>query len=173
MIVDRSGIIKIKTLENLVFNGIQNWVSAKELSMNPVFDAYPYLSGWRCLSIRLQRYWRQGLLERKRFGRCFKYRITFKGAQRLCYLWRKHGLLSSPKDASLTDEERETKTRLAEIRLNYYKQLNTKSAQEFKEKQDELEKSREHLWDLVPITMTPVEANRLIKEIFLKKKSTP
>ena len=53
--IDRSGKIKTATLESMVLAGLDSWRSSKELSMDPLFENYPYLSGWRCLSVRLQR----------------------------------------------------------------------------------------------------------------------
>lgn len=92
--VDRSGMIKLSTLQSLIFE----WKSAKELGKNPLFLSNPYRSGWRCLSIRLLRYTREGLLQRRRVGRCYEYKISLKGEDRLCYLWDKFGSLSPPPD---------------------------------------------------------------------------
>lgn len=169
MHVDKSGIIKVKTLEFFVFDYTHDWKSAKEFSKDPVFEAYLYCSGWRCLSIRLQRYWRQGLIDRKRFGRCYKYKLAFKGEQRLCHQWKKLGLLSPPTDVTSTDGERNVNTKLAEIRLAFYKRINTKSKQQFEEQKLENEKARKHLWEIFPIKISSSESDRLFHEIFLKK----
>ena len=120
MQVDRSGRIKQKTLESLLFLKYSNpteWFSPKGLLSDSEFARYPYLSGWRCISQRLLRYTRQGPLERKKFGRCFKYRLTRRGEDRLEYLWKKFQLLSPSTDQTLSEEARQAKNRLYKGRL--------------------------------------------------------
>jgi hypothetical protein len=120
MEVDRSGRIKCKTLEILLFKKYESgydWFSAKELLSDSVFQLYPYLSGWRCLSMRLLRYTRQGLLERIKIGRCFKYRLTRRGEDRLEYLWNKFGMLSPVTEQRIPEEVRHIKNTLSKSRL--------------------------------------------------------
>ena len=117
MNVDRSGKIKAMTLELFIFPILRDWRSAKELYDSSFFEALPYQSNWRSMSMRLLRYYRQGLLERKRYGRCYKYKLTFHGERRLNHLWEKFGMRAPPTDPSLTEEHKNAKMKLTQIRL--------------------------------------------------------
>jgi len=112
MKIDRSGMIKLLTLETLIFE----WKSAKELLNDSIFETYIYLSDWRCLSMRLLRYYRQGLLQRKKVGHCYKYKLSIKGEDRLYYLWNKFNLLSPPPDWELKGRIGEIQYQLARAR---------------------------------------------------------
>jgi len=96
--VDLSGKIKMMTLEwVLLKQNIKGWCSVMDLYRNPIFRLdHFYLSGSRCISIRLLRYYRAGLLQRRRKGRIFEYRLSRKGEDRLLYLWEKLGCLKPP-----------------------------------------------------------------------------
>ena len=112
MKIDRSGMIKLLTLENLIFE----WKSAKELLNDSIFETYIYLSDWRCISMRLIRYYRQGLLRRKKVGHCYKYKLSIKGEERLYYLWNKFNLLSAPPGWELMGRIGEIQYQLARAR---------------------------------------------------------
>ena len=107
--VDLSGRIKMETLEEVFLEElIYGWCTAKDLFKYTVLGAEPYQSKWRCISIRLLRYHRSGLLTRRRKGRRFEYRLSEKGEDRLHYLWTRFNRLK-PKPGW------ESKRRMGEI----------------------------------------------------------
>ncbi|MFQ5969418.1 MAG: hypothetical protein ACE5J2_02855 [Nitrososphaerales archaeon] len=113
---DLTGKLKINTLEFFAFN--HGWHSSKVLYCNPVLRGLYFVgSGWRCLSMRLLRYYRDGLLLRRRGSRSFEYCITWKGEDRLIHLWKKLGYLDV--DRKLTDPEKG----ITEIRLRKIKSM--------------------------------------------------
>ena len=79
--------IKMHTLEDFEFN--PGWRSPKQVAASMHLDDLLYRSKWRVLSIRLNRYFRQGLLERKPRSRGYEYSLTEKGEYRLLFFWRK------------------------------------------------------------------------------------
>ena len=90
--VDLSGRIKMETLEQVYLSQItEGWCSAPNLHV-VLGEGHLYRSGWRCISIRLLRYCRQGLLLRRRNGRRYEYRLSEKGEDRLLYLYEKFSL---------------------------------------------------------------------------------
>ncbi|UCH01536.1 MAG: hypothetical protein JSV20_06655 [Candidatus Bathyarchaeota archaeon] len=89
--------IKIDTLEALC----GQWRSVKELFERTTLRIGLGRSQWRCLSIRLLRYYRAGLLYRRRVGRRYEYTLTEKGENRLFYLWINCGLLSGQSEPHL------------------------------------------------------------------------
>jgi len=84
---DRSGKIKMQTLQHMELNP---WCSALEMSRDPIFSVPSYSPVEKLLSIRLMRYYREGLLQRRRRKRGFEYHLTGKGEDRLIFLWHKH-----------------------------------------------------------------------------------
>jgi hypothetical protein len=100
--IDRSGRIKQRTLEFfLIFPG---WHKPSELTSDPYLEVIyesPGIS--RKIQMRLTRYYRQGLLSRRRAPRGFEYSIAKAGEDRLRYFWEKFG--ESEIDDALTPEE--------------------------------------------------------------------
>ena len=74
--VDLSGKVKMETLEKVFLGEVTNgWCTAKDLFEYTILGAHLYQSEWRSISIRLLRYYRAGLLRRRRKGRRFEYRL--------------------------------------------------------------------------------------------------
>jgi hypothetical protein len=96
---DRRGNIKLETL--IYFFIIKkDWVSAKDLLNDSTVQVYmPDIEALysdsplneKCLSMRLLRLHKQGLLDRIRRGHKFLYKLTTKGEDRAVYLNRKLG----------------------------------------------------------------------------------
>jgi hypothetical protein len=117
--VDLSGKVKLETLEEVLLEQKMNgWCTAKDLYQHSTLGAYLYQSEWRCISIRLLRYWRAGLLIRRRKGRRFKYRLSEKGENRLIYLWEKFGCLEVSKTWEM-ERLGKTQKELTEIRQEF------------------------------------------------------
>ena len=143
----------MEVLENILYTkeaSSKEWVSSKEIYYGSILETHPYLSGWRCNSMKLLRYTDQGLLKKKRFGRPWKYQLTAKGKKRLQYLWRKFGSLSFPHDPTLTAEQREVKNKLVEkkLYLNSKMDEDIKTQLEQKLKFIQAKTKGKHLWEL-------------------------
>jgi hypothetical protein len=117
--VDLSGKVKLETLEEVLLEQkVNGWCTAKDLYQHSTLGVYLYQSEWRCISMRLLRYWRAGLLIKKRKGRRFQYRLSEKGENRLIYLWEKFGCLKVSKTGE-GDYHGKTQKELTEIRQEF------------------------------------------------------
>jgi hypothetical protein len=156
---DLTGKVKMETLQFFAFS--LGWHSPKDAYADPFLEEPLYESEWRCLSIRLLRYYRQGLLRRRRRSRSFEYSITTKGEDRLIYLWEKLGYLDF--DRKLTEPEK----RLVEIRARKAISILKKheaiiDAKEVSLDQEfiEAERRSEKLWKTEPNNLSPANAYR-------------
>jgi len=109
---DISGRIKMHTLDDFELH--PGWRSPKQVADSMHLHDRLYRSKWRVHSIRLNRYCRIGLLDRRRRSRGYEYRLTEKGEHRLLYFWKKfdYGLSrNSPEDLKqwLLMDDRNTK----------------------------------------------------------------
>ncbi len=101
---------KLRTLEFFTIYG--KWIRPPELIEDPLAGEKQTLPPKvKSVSVRLLRYFRQGLLERRRVGDGYEYRITYKGEKRLLYLWRSKGYLDEGR-AGTDVEKAETRYRL-------------------------------------------------------------
>ena len=95
-----------------------------------------YPSDLSRVSMRLLRYYRQGLLARRRKFHRFEYILTSKGKYRLLYLWEKLGMLKIP---PWDDEEPE----LSQVKTDYAKMM-IKLANSIREGLDSEKREKEH-----------------------------
>jgi hypothetical protein len=133
--VDLSGRVKMETLEAVLLEQLSHdWCTPKRLNEETILGANLYQSEWRCISIRLLRYYRQGLLRRRRKGRTYEYQISEKGEDRLLYLWKKFKCLDPPigwefsgrlgrVHKELAEERRKLAISILEIQLERNKKL--------------------------------------------------
>lgn len=90
--IDRSGTVKAQTLS--YFSTYEGWYSAKELLKHPRLGRYlSKVPDDRAIQMRLLRYSKLGILERRKVSREYQYRITTAGEKRMLYLWEKLGYL--------------------------------------------------------------------------------
>ena len=61
-------------------------------------------SGHRSLSVRCLRYYKAGLLRRRRRGTRYEYTLSERGCRSLVSLWRENALLTSPRRRQLHGE---------------------------------------------------------------------
>jgi len=95
--LDLSGRIKAETLKTIFIEETLQpggWCTAEDLLKDPVVGLRLYWSQRNAVSMELLRYYRQGLLLRRRRGRCYEYKLSEKGHDRLWYFWRKFGYIA-------------------------------------------------------------------------------
>ncbi len=79
-------ISKEELLSTLIaWGAVTEYVTVKELLKNPIFRRMRAKS----LGIRLLRLRRQGLVEKKKFGKAYGYKLTRKGLNRHDYFYEK------------------------------------------------------------------------------------
>ncbi|MGD1055356.1 MAG: hypothetical protein ABR867_04655 [Nitrososphaerales archaeon] len=95
---------KARTLEFYVLH--EGWHRPKELIENALAGERESLPPERSsVKVRHLRYFRLGLLERRRARRGFEYTITTRGEKRLLHLWKSRGYLDPAR--AVTPLERE------------------------------------------------------------------
>ena len=117
--VDRTGNVKRRTLEFFVFN--EGWHTAERIRREPGLDTWEDIyPDTRAVSIRLLRYTRAGLLQRREIRpHWYEYTITMEGERRWMFLAKKFGLLDPEKAKTVAErkealERREEKVELLE-----------------------------------------------------------
>lgn len=101
--VDRSGFVKLRTLEFFVLN--EGWHTPerfrREVALNKWEDMFP-----RTLAVQMRflRYTRLGLLARRRVGRHYEYAITMNGERRWVHMLKTRGLLEPEKAKTLQEK---------------------------------------------------------------------
>jgi hypothetical protein len=103
-----AGRVKLETLEFFAYSA--GWHRPAELRQDILAPKGDLLvQGTRRVEVRLLRYTRMGLLERRRASeshagtRGYEYRLTLKGEKRLLYIWKDMGFLNQDKAKSLED----------------------------------------------------------------------
>jgi hypothetical protein len=95
------------------------WHKPKELIENPHAGERPGLPPDASLvKVRLLRYWRMGLLDRRKSGKGYEYSISERGEGYLLHVFETKGLLDSRE--SMTEPERQ----LLRVRRELYEILN-------------------------------------------------
>jgi hypothetical protein len=137
---DLSGKLKMRTREFFVFN--VGWHAPKELCDHPILGNPLYDSGWRCLSVRLSRYYRSGLLWRRRRDRHYEYHITERGVERLIHCWKRFGSfdIRDSVDERLVCERR----KLAGMKLRISMAFDEYQLEKANKKMEELDSSHSH-----------------------------
>jgi hypothetical protein len=108
--VDRSGFVKLRTLEFFVLN--ESWHTPerfrREVALDKWEDMFPLSNA---VEMRFLRYTRLGLLKRRRVGRQYEYAITTVGERRWIYMLKKRGLLEPEKAKTLGEKNLATMRR--------------------------------------------------------------
>ncbi|MGD0319343.1 MAG: hypothetical protein ABSB56_06595 [Nitrososphaerales archaeon] len=114
--VDLSGSIKLRTLEHFAY--ASTWHTRKQFLKDPVVAEWENLTPGKRTNVRLLRYYRAGLLNRRRKeGRYeYEYRLSPKGEDRYIYMLKSRGLLD-PTKAKNPDEKELALNRLAVVKL--------------------------------------------------------
>jgi hypothetical protein len=73
-----------------------SWRSANDLLEQSRLGIDPRYRSDKYLSMRLLRYYRAGLLKRRRHGKGYEYTLTHRGSDRLIFLWNKFNMLTPP-----------------------------------------------------------------------------
>jgi hypothetical protein len=115
--VDLSGVVKEQTLEYFLLN--PGWHRTVEIRRDSYLTDIVSPEESRAIQMRLVRYTRQGLLERRKRTNGFEYQISMKGEDRLFYLWDKFG--ETRVDSNLTEQERLTSEKLNDLKLTVLK----------------------------------------------------
>jgi hypothetical protein len=99
--LDVSGKIKMNTLREVQMweLGHNKGCTARDLHENTVLGAGAKVSEWRYIAMRLLRYYRMGLLKRKKYFGEYQYTLSKKGENRLIFFWTKFSLLEPARAA--------------------------------------------------------------------------
>jgi DNA-binding transcriptional ArsR family regulator len=89
--VSRQVALKIQILEQLY----DTWRTVREVYSTVLGEAVNG-SGHRSLSVRLLRYFKAGLLLRRRNGKLYEYTLSEEGCRSLVSLWKEYALLTPP-----------------------------------------------------------------------------
>jgi len=111
----------LNTLEYFAVAG--SWRTKKQFLGDPVVATWENpMSGTR-VNVRLLRYTRAGLLQRRRTVKWYEYEywLTFKGVDRYVFMLKRRGLLE-PANAKTEDEKEMMLNRLAAVKLLRMKQ---------------------------------------------------
>ena len=114
--VDRSGYVKLRTLESFVLG--EPWQTCKsfldDVTSEKLESLFPHTA---TVQMRFIRYTRAGLLERRRVGKEYEYGITVKGEKRWIFLAGKMGLLDPDKGNTPLEKSMAERRRSAAIGL--------------------------------------------------------
>jgi hypothetical protein len=138
---DLSGKVKMETLEAVLIEQTMNdWCSPKKLYEESILGIKILFSEWRCISIRLLRYYRQGLLRRRRKCRGYEYQLSDRGERRLVYFYRKFNCLQPPPGWEFNGRLGELDKELAEQRGKLAIQILEAQSERLKKRHEQLEK---------------------------------
>jgi hypothetical protein len=116
--LDLSGKVKMDTLREILFweFGYDRGCTARDLYEKTLLGVGAKVSEWRYISMRLLRYYRMGLLKRKKYFGEYQYTLSEKGENRLIYFWKRFDLLEPPSDWIYRGEIGELENKLAQDR---------------------------------------------------------
>ena len=110
---------KMLTLESFV----DDWHDVGYLLEREVPYPKPRRLAWINASMRLMRYHKAGLLDRRRWGHRYQYILTARGHKRLFNLWERLGALNPPAPSEGDDELIQLRRKLAEERSELAKTI--------------------------------------------------
>ena len=94
--MSRQTTLRLRILEQLY----GTWLTAREV-YDAVLSEDANVSGPHSLSVRFLRYFKSGLLLRRRRGTRYEYTLSEKGCRSLVNLWKEYTLLTPPRGRQL------------------------------------------------------------------------
>ena len=95
-LVSRQTTLRLRILEQLY----GTWLTAREV-YDAVLSEDANVSGPHSLSVRFLRYFKSGLLLRRRRGTRYEYTLSEEGCRSLVSWWKEYALLTSPRGRQL------------------------------------------------------------------------
>jgi len=114
--VDLSGDIMLNTLEHFAFTN--EWNTKKQFLEDPVVAGWENPEPGTRVNVRLMRYTRAGLLQRRRSGGKYEYeyRLSPKGLNRYVFMLKSRGLLD-PSNAKTPEDKETMLNRIAVVKM--------------------------------------------------------